>query len=942
MNQTQDQASHHPRPAEAPAAGFPVAWLLGGAVLVLALFGSALLGGYVYDDVRLVLSNPRLTSWGGILEGFQAPFWSFDEPDPDNALGYWRPLTVVALALGRWLGGGEPWAFHVVSLACHLAATWIVARLGLALTGKRALSAIAALLFALHPAQVEAVAWISAVNDPLAGALSFGAILGWVRWRQRGSRGMPLGSIALLALALLAKESALVVPVVIVLLDLLLFLDSAGPETSAASTSEAPGAAAGASLSAGYGGLGVLLALYVLARVLVFGDLAAGFDRRGADFPLELARQATFRVELFGGFLGLLAWPADLAVFRPFRPVLPDASSALLVSGTLTLLFTALVLRAWTGGARLTLALLLGLAATLMPVVALVESAGYFPLSDRYLYMALPFFALLVTRAAASILPPRGATLALSLLAGCYGLRGVEHMATFSDNETFHREAVASSPTVPAGHWGLGAVLLDRYRVEREKVLLDEALYCFLSSLALGTDYGELGPHKGPDDPLEERLDEMLFLIGETDSEQRKPDRTVFVTTFDRLQGNLGQGYCFLFQAELPGGEADYDAPLIVFKQLTTTFPDEFRSLIGLGTTRMQRGELELAAKAFGDALTINPRHAEGWHNLGQLYLRQQEYAGAVNSFQRALALRPDSTEDLEGLVTAAIDGDQFELARAQLDQARKRAPGLLILDYLEGVLAARQRDLVGALSWFDTVLQKNDLHGLAHYQRGRVQVILGEKTAAIQSFGRACELLPTSFEAYYNLGTLLSMEGDASAGLPYLVRAYELSSAGPLRRALQDELMRQLGDDSARLMGVSLITSKLGDWPAALQWIEVAMLRDERLSQDPDAHHRRGRLLTAMEYPEEGATAMKEALRHAPDHFWANHDLGSLLATSLGRGPEARPHLVRALEGLPQARIEERGLREAIEQRLRALISGVDEQMGPVPAPLEPKGVER
>ena len=90
-------------------------------------------------------------------------------------------------------------------------------------------------------------------------------------------------------------------------------------------------------------------------------------------------------------------------------------------------------------------------------------------------------------------------------------------------------------------------------------------------------------------------------------------------------------------------------------------------------------------------------------------------------------------------------------------------------------MLAAVRGDLPPALTYFDAVLGRQPDHAQAILQRGRVLASQGQAAEAAAALSRACELLPTSFDAYYTMASLvLASEGSAEAALPYLRRAVD------------------------------------------------------------------------------------------------------------------------------------------------------------------------
>jgi protein O-mannosyl-transferase len=175
------------------------------AAAVVLTFWPALAGGWLADDIRLLEHDARLRS-GDFAAFVTQPLFGVDH-------GYWRPLTMVALFVGTSLGGA--FGVHALALALHLANCFAVRMLA-----AKVLPPVPALwvafVFALHPVQVESVAWCSAINDPLWVACALQAMLAASRWRERGQRRWLVAIGAWLLAALAAKETgAMALPLAI-------------------------------------------------------------------------------------------------------------------------------------------------------------------------------------------------------------------------------------------------------------------------------------------------------------------------------------------------------------------------------------------------------------------------------------------------------------------------------------------------------------------------------------------------------------------------------------------------------------------------------------------------------------------------------------------------------------------------------------------------------
>lgn len=176
-------------------------------LVALLVYGNALQNGFVLDDGPVVLRNPLVHSLDGLWRAFTEPYW----PAP-NPGGQYRPLGTVSFALDWAISGGDPRWLHAVNVLWHAAAALLVWYLALQMLAPAA-ALIAALLFAVHPVHVEAVANLVGRLEPMAAVFVLGALLA----HRRGS----WWAAAFFALGLLAKESAITFLGLVVAHDLL-------------------------------------------------------------------------------------------------------------------------------------------------------------------------------------------------------------------------------------------------------------------------------------------------------------------------------------------------------------------------------------------------------------------------------------------------------------------------------------------------------------------------------------------------------------------------------------------------------------------------------------------------------------------------------------------------------------------------------------------------
>lgn len=440
---------------------FPAVASLLVAAVALLVYLPALGNGFTYDDVPLVLGDPRVL--GGLAGDplgtlgaiFARPYWSANA----EALGLYRPLTTLSLALDGALVGADPLLYHLVNVALHaLVAAFVFLLLRDLFAIPAALAG--ALLFAVHPVHVEAVANIAGRAELLAAAAALAAAVAWSgAWHGHSGDGVPslsprrlAAAVGFYALALLSKESAAVLPA------LLLLVDAAHArgrvrlrELARARVREV-------------GALALVLAGFLAVRLAVIGGFGPALVHPAADvLPGRIDRLLT-AFQAWPHYLRLLLWPRTLlidygpAVIQPATSLTPPvllgfAILAALVAGG------ALALRAGRG--RLALGLLWLPVATLA-VSNLLITVGVL-VAERTLY--LPSVALSVAAAAAATLVLRQRALprrplvigGLAILAAL-AARSVVRAPEWESTTRIFAAQLRDRPDSFRAHWYLGRV----------------------------------------------------------------------------------------------------------------------------------------------------------------------------------------------------------------------------------------------------------------------------------------------------------------------------------------------------------------------------------------------------------------------------------------------------------------------------------------------------
>lgn len=184
------------------------------ALLPVVVYLPSLANGFVWDDRQLIVENDSLTRNGATWHAFTKDFWESEEQTGTS--DYYRPIVTLSYILDRSLFGLEPAGYHRTNVLIHAGVAGLLFLLLTDFGVSLWTAALGAGLFAVHPALTESVAWISGRTDSLAVLLMLGCLLADGRRSEISWRVL---SLAALAAALLAKETAVVTPLAAAILE---------------------------------------------------------------------------------------------------------------------------------------------------------------------------------------------------------------------------------------------------------------------------------------------------------------------------------------------------------------------------------------------------------------------------------------------------------------------------------------------------------------------------------------------------------------------------------------------------------------------------------------------------------------------------------------------------------------------------------------------------
>jgi tetratricopeptide (TPR) repeat protein len=194
-------------------------WTLAVGLSAAVVYLNALGNDFVLDDVRLIRDNPRIRSLANVPGLFMSSYWG-----TAGAQALYRPLVLATYALNYAANGLSPWGYVALNIGLHTIVSLLFLSLVRGIGGSWFVAGVAGTAFALHPVHTEAVTGMSGRPELLA-AFFFLLALHFHRRAPRagrGSLGYRAGVLGCFAGALLSKESAMTLLLVLPVMDSLI------------------------------------------------------------------------------------------------------------------------------------------------------------------------------------------------------------------------------------------------------------------------------------------------------------------------------------------------------------------------------------------------------------------------------------------------------------------------------------------------------------------------------------------------------------------------------------------------------------------------------------------------------------------------------------------------------------------------------------------------
>jgi tetratricopeptide (TPR) repeat protein len=655
-----------------------------------------------WDDPAYVSENPHVQA--------RSPRKWIEILDPRTLVASeWTPVVTAAHILERRLLGSHPGVYHasnvLLQLGCALAALALLRGLGLA----TAPALGAAAWYAVHPLQVEPVAWVAARKTLLSSLFFLLAALAYLRSGERRGR---LTAFVLFVLALLSKATAVVLPAWLAALHLIRRERPRRRWITALIPFFVVAFARGLyTLSTQEGAVQETAALGLGGRLAAMGPVLATYARQ-------------------------IVWPQDLALLYA-SPSL--AWTDLRVIGAWVLVAAAALAVALASRRDRRWAELGSLAAlALLPTSNLLPAP--FLQADRYLHLSLLGVAGLLALAVARIGNERAA--AAVLLAWALALVPVSRARAlvWHDDERLWRDALAHAPDLAHAHSNLGLYLVAAGRADEALTHLERAVAAEpgdprwqVNLAAALVSKGDLAQARAVLERALAQSGSLAAAHGTLAVIALKEGRAEEALSHAERGASLhpGNPQLEVHVAEALAAVGRHEEAIAAYRRITDTysFADAF---LGWADLELELGRPGRADALYREILEESPEQVDALYNLATLRLQAGDVPAALELYDRLLAKRPGHAAAHSNRGSALLRLGRTEEAREAYARAVQAAPADPVFKTnLANVLGALGR-CDEALPLYDAVLSSDPQSVVARFNRAACLLRLGRREEAL------------------------------------------------------------------------------------------------------------------------------------------------------------------------------------------------------------------
>jgi protein O-mannosyl-transferase len=605
-------------------------------VITLAVYWPLQNYGFVnFDDDLYMTENPHIQK-GLTLKSIT---WAFSFSEKEDT--YWHPIAWLSHALDCQLYGLQSGKHHLTSLMFHIANTLLLFMVFKWMTGAFWRSAFVAALFAIHPINVDSVAWVAERKNVVSTFFWMLTMLSYVYYAKKPALGRYLLTFLMYVLGLLTKPMLVTLPFVLLLLDYwplkrLLYGQPSKNKRGGHTKTAIPE----------YKQFSLFHLIVEKIPFFILTGLSIGLSSFSVQKQISLASSAAMDLRIANAsvsyvkYIGNMFWPQGLTVFYPYPRMVPVWET---IGAVLLLVFVSFFAIRSIQKAPYFIIGWLWFLGTLFPVLGLVQVGLWPAMADRFAYVPLIGLFVVFAWGAPQI---------------CQNWR--YRTICFSASAFFLLLVLTIVTRKQVGYW-------------KNSITLFEHNLRFTSNNHVAhNNLGDaLYKHGHTDEAIEHYLQAL----------QIRPD-------FVKAHNNLGVAL---------NKQGRTEEAIEHYLHVLQVRPDDVEAHNNLGVTLDKQGRTDEAIEHYLQVLRINPEVVEAHYNLGNALNKQGRTDEAIKHFLEVLRIKPDFDQAHNNLAIALLSKGNIEEAIAHFRKALSINPdNINIKNNLKKALMTQQKNSLG------------------------------------------------------------------------------------------------------------------------------------------------------------------------------------------------------------------------------------------------------
>ena len=707
-------------------------------ISILAIYGKVRHYEFNNFDDNVYVSDNAVVRSGLNPASFR---WSFSYTLKDG--NYWHPLTWLSHMLDVSLYGMDAGRHHLVNVFFHIISTLLLFLAFNQMTGSIWRSAFVAALFALHPINVESVAWVAERKNVLSTFFWMLTLLAYSAYQQRPGGVRYLLVVLAFGLGLLAKPMLVTLPFVLLLLDYWPFkrIEFQSPIRTSFGTASRL--------------ILEKLPLFILSVLSVYVSSASvqgmGNVLSFEDLPLNL-RLANGLVA-YVKYIGKFIFPYHLAVYYPFPEQIPLwqplTALALLLFISIYAFFTLkqkpYLMVGW-----------LWYLGTLIPVIGLVQVGLWPEMADRWAYVPLiGLFVMLAWGVPDIFMRWRYKRILLVCFSGTAltALLFLSHIQIghWRDSITLFEHGIR----VTGGTWNMHNNLADALNKQGR------------SSAAIRHFYHALKLDPPEPEGVYYNLAVAFTALG------RHPEAIQHYSEALKINSNytaahINLGAVFAKQGNITEATHHYHAALRLE-------PDSYQANFNLGNILLAQGKSDGAISRFSKALNQNPYFAESFNGMGLALMQSGKLEEAIVYFRKAANMNPAYLDAQKNQKLAEINYGKIRKAVAEMRDSMNFDHQDPEIDLKMIELLEKKKRLDQAVTQLSKALSLQP--GFTSLDHNRISIVLDVKKkyeAKLAQFHEIIERWPDNAAADYHIACIYARRGQIDNAIKWLNQAIQ------------------------------------------------------------------------------------------------------------------------------------------------------------------------